>query len=247
MSVVQSVRDTVWNDVLPEAARERLRPIVRRVRFGSLRRVTPFSEWYGLDRGTPVDRWYIERFLVAHRQDITGRVLEVEDNHYTTTFGGDRVTSSDVLFAPLDEIPPGVTIVADLNHADSLPPAAFDCIIFTQVLQFISDVDTALANVRRALAPGGTLLMSVPGISQICREDEAVFGEYWRFTSAAVRMLLERQFAAEQIVVEPVGNPLTATGFLYGLAAEELRVHELEANHPDYELIICARATAAEI
>ena len=33
----------------------------------------------GRDRGTPIDRHYIERFLDEHRADIRGRVLEVRD------------------------------------------------------------------------------------------------------------------------------------------------------------------------
>ena len=208
--------------------------------------MTPISDWYGLERGTPVDRWYIQRFLLAHRHDISGRVLETQDNGYTTSFGGETVTSSDVLSAPIDEMPPGVTIVADLTDADSLPPAAFDCIILTQVLQFVTDVDVALANVRQALAPGGTLLLSTPGISQIIHEDETVYGEYWRFTRASVRMLLERHFPGDDIAVETAGNPLTATSFLYGIPAEELRQDELESNHPGYELIILARATTPD-
>src|SRR5215216_119227 len=59
----------------------------RPVRLGSLGRPRPISEQWGYDRGTPVDRWYIERFLQEHRADITGRVLEVKDSGYTDRFG----------------------------------------------------------------------------------------------------------------------------------------------------------------
>ena len=51
-----------------------------------LYRRRPFSVW-GLERGTPVDRVYIEDFLSRHRQDIHGRVLEVKDRAYTERFG----------------------------------------------------------------------------------------------------------------------------------------------------------------
>jgi hypothetical protein len=40
----------------------------------------PLSDQYGFDRGTPVDRRYIEAFLRVHRDAIQGRVLEVQDN-----------------------------------------------------------------------------------------------------------------------------------------------------------------------
>src|SRR3990170_7811785 len=51
-----------------------------RVRFGDLRGVEPISREFGFDRGLPVDRHYIERFLSAHSSDIRGRVLEIGDN-----------------------------------------------------------------------------------------------------------------------------------------------------------------------
>src|SRR5262249_39627422 len=47
------------------------------VRFGSLRRAAPISRSFGNDRGLPVDRFYIERFLATHAECIRGRVLEV--------------------------------------------------------------------------------------------------------------------------------------------------------------------------
>src|SRR5215211_4187641 len=71
----------------------RLRPLVRAlrrghrpVRLGSLGTTQPVSWAWGYDRGLPIDRWYIERFLEQNRADITGRVLEVKDTMYTDRF-----------------------------------------------------------------------------------------------------------------------------------------------------------------
>src|SRR5262249_48893960 len=58
-----------------------------RVDRGGLQRTSPLSPSWGSDRGTPIDRYYIDRFLGAHRQDIRGRVLEVRDANYTKRFG----------------------------------------------------------------------------------------------------------------------------------------------------------------
>jgi hypothetical protein len=76
---------------------EQYAPPVGMVRFGSLRRVTPLSREFGYDRGNPIDRYYIERFLARQADDIRGRVLEIGDNSYTRQFGGRRMTTSDVL------------------------------------------------------------------------------------------------------------------------------------------------------
>ena len=51
--------------------------------LGDLRRVTPIDSGFGLGRGKPVDRHYIEDFLARHRGDIRGRVLEVGEDAYT--------------------------------------------------------------------------------------------------------------------------------------------------------------------
>src|SRR5215210_7162112 len=54
--------------------------------FGSLRRVTPLSRYFGFDRGLPIDRYYIENFLARQAEDIHGRVLEIGDNSYTQRY-----------------------------------------------------------------------------------------------------------------------------------------------------------------
>jgi SAM-dependent methyltransferase len=199
----------------------------------------PTSRVFGLDRGRPIDRYYIERFLAAHAGDIRGRVLEVGDDNYTRRFGGARVKRSDVLHVKPD---PHATIVADLCAADDVPAAIFDALILTQTLPFIFDVRAALRHVRRMLRPGGVLLLTVPGISQISRYDAERWGDYWRFTPQSVLRLLAEQFAGEAISVRSHGNVRVAAAFLDGLALEELPAEVLETDDLDYPVIITARA-----
>ncbi|MEW6192540.1 MAG: methyltransferase domain-containing protein [Bacillota bacterium] len=210
------------------------------VNFGDLRRFAPVSRAFGFDRGTPVDRYYIEQFLSANAADIRGRVLEVGDNFYTRKFGGRRVTRSDILHATADN--PKATIVADLTRSDELPADIFDCVILTQTLQFIYDVKAAVRSLYRILKPGGVLLATVPGISQISRYDMERWGEYWRFTTLSVRRLFAEVFPPENVMVGAYGNVVAAIAFLHGLAAEELSAAELAFNDPDYELLITVRA-----
>jgi SAM-dependent methyltransferase len=214
-------------------------PPVGRVRLGSLRRVTPFSRDFGYDRGLPIDRFYIEAFLLAHASDIRGHVLEIADDTYTRRFGGSRVTRSDVLHV---EAQAGATITADLTRAEHVPSNSFDCVILTQTLQFIYDVPAALQTVRRILKPGGVALATVPGISQVSRYDMDRWGCYWTFTSLSVRRLFEAAFGPGTAKIETHGNVLTAGAFLYGMAAEELEQRELDPRDPDYQLVITVRA-----
>jgi len=242
--------------VLSPEARLRLRrtltvwPPLGAVRFGSLRRLTPFSRRYGFERGTPIDRYYIDSFLVRHAGeeeygtgDIRGRVLEIGGDTYTRRFGG-AVSQSDVLHD--SSVRPEATIVGDLTSPDSVPADTFDCAICTQTLHLIYDVRTAIGTLRRALKPGGVLLATVPGISQICRPEMDIWGDYWRFTTLSARRLLEEFFPGENVSVESFGNVLTSAAFLYGVAAEELKEQELDPRDPDYELMIAIRAVKAK-
>jgi len=206
--------------------------------FGALWRVSPISRTFGFDRGQPVDRWYIERFLTAHALDIRGDVLEIGDNTYTLKFGRDRVTKSEVLHVAAGHS--GATIQADLTHG-GMSEDTFDCVICTQTLQFIYGVRMAMGTLHRLLKPGGVLLMTVPGISQISRFDMDRWGEYWRFTTLSTRRLCEEVFPPANVSVEAHGNVLTAIAFLHGLASEELTQEELDHHDADYELLITAR------
>lgn len=211
------------------------------VHFGSLRRLKPISSTWGSERGRPIDRYYIERFVAGHAGDIQGRVLEIGTNMYTRQFGGGRVTQSDVLHVA--ESRPEVTMIADLTQADHIPSDIFDCVILTQTLNAIYDVPAALRTVYRILKPGGVVLATVPGISKISRYDMDRWGYYWSFTTRSVRRLFEAAFPEGNVEVNAYGNVLAAISFLHGLACEDIRQKELNYIDPDYELLITVRAT----
>jgi glycosyltransferase involved in cell wall biosynthesis/SAM-dependent methyltransferase len=239
---------------LPVSARHWLRaqwqayrrwPPLGWVRFGHLRRVTPFSRQFGFDHGLPIDRYYIEDFLARHADDIRGHVLEVSNATYTRRFGGDRVGQSDVLHVSAGN--PMATIVADLTCAEQIPSATFDCLILTQTLPFVYDVRAVIKTLYRILKPGGVVLVTVPGISQVSREDMEQWGQYWSFTTQSVRRLFEEIFPGGQVHIKAYGNVLTATAFLYGLVTQDLRRPELDYHDPDYEMIITVRAVRPRV
>ncbi|MDH3378053.1 MAG: methyltransferase [Gammaproteobacteria bacterium] len=214
------------------------------VRFGSLRRVTPISRSFGIDRGNPIDRYYIESFLEKHRHDIRGRVLEAGGYvNYTKQFGDNRVTQGDILY-PKDGHPDG-TIIGDLATGRGVPLDVFDCLILTQVFPFIYDLRAAVLNSYRSLKEGGVLLATLPGISQICRYDMEQWGDYWRFTDISTRQLFGDVFQSENVTVEVYGNVLVACAFLHGLPSREFTRQELDYIDPDYQLSITVRAVKA--
>ena len=194
-------------------------PPAGRVRFGSFRRLTPISPVFALDRGLPIERYYIERFLRQHQSDIRGRALEFGDTFYLDKFGGDRVRRKD-MFSYVAS--PTATIVGDLAGGGELPSATFDCIVCTQTIQMIYDVRLAVRRLYSMLKPGGVLLLTTHGTSKVGRYlDRDGWAEYWHFTRQAARSVFEENFSG-LCSVEGYGNILAATCALHGLASEEL-------------------------
>jgi hypothetical protein len=217
----------------------RLTPERRRV---GLRLREPVSTQFGLDRGRPVDRFYIERFLKQNSELIRGRVLEVQERTYIDWFGT-GVEQADVLHAAPGN--PKATLVGDLTTGAGIPQDAYDCIVLTQTLPFIWDVPAAIRGTRAALKPGGTLLATMPGISQISREDARDWGDWWRFTSMSAKRLFEEEYGPDNVETEVHGNVVAACALLYGLAQEELTQEELELRQEDYEVIVTIKARRA--
>jgi SAM-dependent methyltransferase len=201
-------------------------------------------------RGSPIDRYYIERFLrrwdgpPPAEREIKGRVLEFYDTQYATLVGCAGTASSLVVATDVIDVVdnPRATVRADIAHAPQLASETYDTIICTQVLQLVFDLHAAFATLARLLKPGGTLYVTVPGISPDLGHVEGGGIKYWRFTAASVRTLMLDQFAPEDVVVEAFGNVLAAVGFLHGLAAEEFTAAELDVRDPAYETLIAARA-----
>lgn len=214
------------------------------VDFGHFYRTRPISPIFGLDRGQPVDRYYIERFLEENASDIRGRALELGDATYIEKFGGDRVDRIDVLHVV--EGNPQATIVADLTRADHVPSDLFDCVIFTQSLQMIFDMRAALRTLHRILKPGGVLLLTSHGISKIARRlGRDDWGEYWHITTQSAERLLAETFPGGEVRVGSRGNVLGAVCYLHGIVAEEVDPRDLDACDPDFEVVVTARARKA--
>ncbi len=203
----------------------------------------PISSCFGTDRGTPVDRFYIEKFLADHADLIRGRVLEIGESFYSRRLGGDQVSAFEVLHT--NAANRDVTVVGDLTDQATLPKNAIDCFICTQTLNFIFDVHKAIEGAHYLLKPGGVILVTVAGISQISRYDMDRWGDYWRFTTASIVRLFQPIFTGG-LEVTSFGNVLAATAFLQGIVVEDLPDPALlDDNDTDYQLVVALVAKKA--
>lgn len=204
-------------------------------RWGNLRRTAPFSANFGFDRGTPVDRYYLHRFLEAHRQSITGDVLEIQSPGYTERYG------HGVRRAHTVDIDPrfGPTHLVDLGRSRGvIPDAAYDCVLLPNTLSLLRDVESCLAQALRIVRPGGAILASASVFVPLVPDAP----DYWRMSQAGWTEVLGRVWQDAEVGVEAHGNCLAAVAAMLGLAAEELSEAELDVKDPRYPVLITVRA-----
>jgi len=199
----------------------------------------PVSRVFGFDRGMPVDRHYIERFLRMHRELIAGQVLEVADSTYTRRFAPGAVEPWVLLFR--GEARPG-TLIGDLADPASLPSGTMDAFVCTQTLNFIYDMHAAVRGIHQVLKPGGTALVTVAALSQISRYDADRWGDFWRFTPDSARRMFCDVFGAGNVHIEAYGNSYAAACLMKGFATEECDAALLDQADPDYPVLIGIKA-----
>jgi very-short-patch-repair endonuclease len=215
----------------------RLRRFARgqeRPRWGNLRRLAPFSTRYGFDRGTPVDRYYLDRFLDRHRSLITGLVLEIQTDGHARRYGRDleRVDTVDISgeFRPTHQ--------CDLASSGLvLPSERYDCFLLPNTLQHLRDIEGSLHHALRVIRPGGVILASAAGFVPLTGDAP----DYWRMSALGWTEMLERVWKGCEVRVESHGNCLAAVAALLGLAVEELRSDELDVHDPRYPVLTTVR------
>lgn len=206
-------------------------------RWGNLRRTAPFSSTFGFDRGTPVDRYYLEQFFGACRDDVRGDVLEIQSSSYTRRFGRDVVRADTIDINPRFQ----ATYTCDLAKSAGLVPSnAYDCFLLPNTMTLLRDLDGCLREALRIVRPGGTILGSAPALGQ-----EDAGGDYWRLTERGWQEVAARVWPGCEVATFAFGNCLAATAAIQGLAHEELTRAELDVRDPRFPVLIGIRCRKA--
>ncbi|MFN8432893.1 MAG: methyltransferase domain-containing protein [Anaerolineales bacterium] len=195
-------------------------------------KVLPYSRHFGAERGSPVGRYYVEKFLRAHADNIMGRCLEFGQDRYRTYFP--KAIEYDVT----DVVErPGVRYVCDIHDPVGMPKDHFDAIICTQVFEHLASPEKAAHALYKLMAPGGVLLLTAPFINQVHYDPT----DFRRFTPDGLEMIIkEAGFDIE--IVTFGGNSLVGTGSLLGMVQEDFSTHELEIMDPVYPYNILVKA-----
>lgn len=226
-------------EALKECSRElgkQLDPMINIIINAPLK---PLSSKFGNARGTPIDRYYIESFLKENSNVITGDVMEIADNTYTYKFGN---YLKDVKCLHVNGWGKNA-IKGNLETGEGIVENSVDCLICTQTIQFIYDLDSVAANIYKMLKPGGNALITAAGISYLSMYDYNNWGEYWKFTRLSMSKIFEKYFDKENIKVDTYGNSKIAMGMMYGLCKEDFRYEDLDYRDEQYPLTVVAKIT----
>jgi hypothetical protein len=209
--------------------------IKKPILWNNFRSINPVSRSFGLDRGSSIDRYYIEDFLKQNNHYIRNNVLEVGELVYTHKYGS-SLENTHIVSA--DSNNKDRTVVTDLTDISNLPDSYYDCFICTQTFNFIYEFRKAIEGAYKLLKPNGVLLATVAGVCQISQYDASRWGDYWRFTPMSVQKTFGDVFGEKNIDVSLYGNCLSAMALLKGLASEELKKEELDYKDEDYPVVI---------
>ena len=233
-SVVRIEEERQWRSFLREAYKERY-PIIHAVADMP---PEPVSRQFGTERGTPVDRYYIGRFLEEHSGCIRGDVLEIEDSTYTERFGGERVRHALVM--DVANTGPGVTFLGNLETGEGIRDGIADCLILTQTLMYIFDVKSAAHHIGRLLKKDGKALITCSGISQNSIRCMDNYGCYFNFNEDALERMFEDEAGLRVTEKGSYGNVKTVSAHLNGLCMEDLEEEDFVVNDRYYPLIVYA-------
>jgi hypothetical protein len=94
----------------------------------------------------------------------------------------------------------------------------------------------------RILKPGGTLLLTVPGITPL---DQGEWRDiwYWSFTDKALQRLGADTFVGgSSFSIASFGNVRVATAYLYGMGLPEIDQASLDYYDPQFQVINAVKA-----
>lgn len=229
---VEIATDSEWKCLLRELYKNR-HSIIDTI---SQMPINPLSRYFGAERGTPIDRYYINTFLKAHQSLIRGDVLEIEDNAYTKLYGGSQIKKSIVMDVSTKS--DSITFNGNLETGEGIPAEIADCFILTQTLMYIFDIKTAAKNINKLLKKGGTVLITCSGISQNSIRCMDNYGCYFNFNAKAIERMFEDEENMKVIDTGSFGNVKTVSAHINGLCCEDLSENDFDTNDPYYPLIV---------
>jgi SAM-dependent methyltransferase len=119
-----------------------------------------------------------------------GVTLDAQERAGFTPWGLDLDEAS--LLQLESENPERRLILADITDLPDPPPRRFAAVLALDVLEHLPDDALALRNLMKLLAPGGTLILSVPARPDLWSEFDAIQGHQRRYGPQRLRSLCDQ-------------------------------------------------------
>lgn len=200
--------------------------------FGDLKRKLPFCPQFGHFRGTPIDRYYLDKFVAEIRSEVKATTLEIGGSKRNRELY--KFTNATSYLA-MDLAGSELDITGDAHDPEVIEEGSLDTIVLFNVLEHCERPWIVVDNLYRWLKPQGQVFCMVPNAQRVHRVPQ----DYWRIFPDALNSLFAR-FPRRKLYV--YGNPLTTLAAYYGIAAEELSPEELDYYHPNYPVANCIHA-----
>src|SRR5262249_2111253 len=233
----------LWRSSLGFKCRWLSLPIIRQLRCLQFRQLEPIGN--GRQRGTPIVRYYWDKYLQKYHADIRGTALEIGTTHTIRRFGSLAVTCAEAI--DLSPHSPEVAVVADLSRADEVPSGRYDCFVNQFTMHLIYDAEAALYHAIRILKPGGVLLINFSCVDYYFPRGldmgtgEPLFLYRWYTPIQVENLLRSLSLKSGDYTLDIYGNLFTRIAYQMNMAAEELTRRELEYADAGHPLLICAR------
>jgi len=220
-------------------ARRRFAQFVARRRSPALwfllrRSTRPLSRYDGSDRGISPGRFYIDAFIEQNRHLLVGACLEIQRPLYLTRFDSAAITSKTIL--DIDEKNGAATPIGDLQDLHGVDENSYDCLVVTQTLMYMQNLEAAVAELFRILRPGGHALVTVAAME---RQDPALgLKDQVRLLPGGMQALFGRQFGDDEIRVATYGNILTGIGHWTRMSVHDLPNRAFRSHDPNFPVIV---------
>lgn len=108
---------------------------------------------------------------------------------------------------------PGVKYLTDVQEMQGVPSQGYETVLSSEVLEHIPRPDRALSEIHRVLAPGGTLILTVPFLGRLHEEPH----DFYRYTRYALEHLVDGCGLIVREIV-PTGSIFSFLGHQLSLA-----------------------------